>query len=128
MGQKFLIDTNVVIDVLGSSMPTHIKTNILYLPLIVSAVTYMEILGWHGATPSQIHILKTFMSSAIILPIDQPIMEKTIFVRQQKRIGLGDAIIAATGLVHNMTVVTRNVSDFISIPGLQVLNPWCDNT
>ncbi len=34
-----------------------------------------------------------------------------------------DAIIAATAIVHGMTVVTRNVSDFES-SGVKILNPW----
>jgi predicted nucleic acid-binding protein len=34
-----------------------------------------------------------------------------------------DALIAATALVHGMTVVTRNVADF-AIAGLRVFNPW----
>jgi predicted nucleic acid-binding protein len=37
---------------------------------------------------------------------------------------LGDAIIAATALVHNMILVARNISDFKSIDKLSVLNPW----
>jgi predicted nucleic acid-binding protein len=34
-----------------------------------------------------------------------------------------DALIAATALVHGLTVVTRNVSDFAST-GAKVVNPW----
>lgn len=34
-----------------------------------------------------------------------------------------DAIIAATALVHGMTVVTRNVDDF-DPTGVELLNPW----
>lgn len=34
-----------------------------------------------------------------------------------------DALIAATALVHNMTVVTRNVADF-KPTGVQIFNPW----
>ncbi|RLA00554.1 MAG: VapC toxin family PIN domain ribonuclease, partial [Gammaproteobacteria bacterium] len=34
-----------------------------------------------------------------------------------------DAIIAATALVHDMTVITRNVDDFIPT-GVDILNPW----
>jgi hypothetical protein len=34
-----------------------------------------------------------------------------------------DSLIAATALVHGMTVVTRNVSDFASC-GVKILNPW----
>jgi predicted nucleic acid-binding protein len=127
MGQKFLIDTNVVIEVLGNTMPPHIKNNVSRMPPIVSAVTYMETLGWHRATPSQMRVLQAFMNSATILPINQPVIEKTVFIRQQVKIGLGDAIIAATAMVYDMAVVTRNVSDFKSIKGLKILNPWETN-
>ena len=34
-----------------------------------------------------------------------------------------DALIAATALVHGMTVVTRNVGDFDSL-GVEIVNPW----
>jgi predicted nucleic acid-binding protein len=37
--------------------------------------------------------------------------------------GERDALIAATGLAHSMTVVTRNVADFKQT-GVQLLNPW----
>ncbi len=36
-----------------------------------------------------------------------------------------DAIIAATAIVHGMTVVTRNVADF-KPTGVEILNPWDD--
>lgn len=36
----------------------------------------------------------------------------------------GDAIIAGTALVYNLTVVTRNVADFSSIIELKLLNPF----
>ena len=35
-----------------------------------------------------------------------------------------DALIAATALVHGLTLVTRNVADFETIDGLRILNPW----
>jgi predicted nucleic acid-binding protein len=124
MGQKFLIDTNIVIDALGNAMPDSVKRTISGMSLIVSAVTYIEALGWHKATSSQLIVLRRFMDVAIILPISQPVVETTILVRQKKKIGLGDAIIAATALVHNLTLVTRNVSDFKSIDNLRILNPW----
>ena len=124
MGQKFLIDTNIVIDALGNAMPDGVKRIISGMAPVISAVTYIEALGWHKAISSQLIILRKFMDMAVILPINQPVVETTILVRQKKKIGLGDAIIAATALVHNMTLVTRNTSDFKSIDNLRVLNPW----
>ena len=34
-----------------------------------------------------------------------------------------DAVIAATALVHGMSVVTRDVSDFAAL-GVKIVNPW----
>jgi predicted nucleic acid-binding protein len=124
MGQKFLIDTNIVIDALGNAMPDSVKRIISGLSPIVSAITYIEALGWHKATSPQLAILRKFMNMAIILPVNPLVVETTISIRQKKKIGLGDAIIAATALVHSMTLVTRNTSDFKAIDNLHVLNPW----
>ncbi|MCL1936803.1 MAG: type II toxin-antitoxin system VapC family toxin [Candidatus Azobacteroides sp.] len=124
MEPEFLIDTNIVIDVLGNAMPENIKQKVLQMPPIISAVTYIEALGWHQATSSQLRILQKFMNAATILPIDQPVIEVTVRLRQQKKIGLGDAIIAAIAIVYNKILVTRNVSDFKSIDNLVVFNLW----
>jgi predicted nucleic acid-binding protein len=63
------------------------------------------------------------MEVANILPINEAIIEKTITIRQTKKIALGDAIIAATALVYDLVVISRNVSDFKNITGLQVIDP-----
>jgi predicted nucleic acid-binding protein len=50
---------------------------------------------------------------------------KTIHLRRTyKKLKLGDAIIAATALVHGFTLVTRNTKDFKNIEGLEVLDPY----
>ena len=37
---------------------------------------------------------------------------------------INDAYLAATALVHNLTMVTRNVADFNRFEDLDILNPW----
>jgi predicted nucleic acid-binding protein len=124
MGQKFLLDTNIVIDALDGKMPTAVLQKIDLVASTVSAATYMEALGWHQVTETQLRILQSFMEDAIILPIDKLVMDVTVLIRQQKKVELGDAIIAATAIVHNMILVTRNVGDFKSIDNLTLYNPW----
>ena len=41
----------------------------------------------------------------------------------QTRIGLGDAVIAATAIVHNLALATHNTEDFRWITGLHLLDP-----
>jgi predicted nucleic acid-binding protein len=124
MGQRFLIDTNVVIDALDGTMPHNVRQKVNLIAPVVSAVTYMEALGGYQVTAAQIRIIHFFLEQATILPINQPVIEATVKLRQQKKIGLGDAIIAATAIVHNRVLVTRNDSDFKSIDNLIVFNPW----
>jgi predicted nucleic acid-binding protein len=45
-------------------------------------------------------------------------------LRQSKKIELGDSLIAGTALLYDLTLVTRNVDDFLGIEGLRVLNPF----
>jgi predicted nucleic acid-binding protein len=124
MGQTYLNDTNIIIDALDGKMPSDVMQKVnLTLPS-VSTITYIEALGWYQITAAQIQNIQSFMKRAIIIPIDEPVVETAIRIRQQRRIRLGDAIIAATAIVNNMVLVTRNVDDFKSIDDLMVYNPW----
>jgi len=49
---------------------------------------------------------------------------KTADLRKKHVIKLPDAIIAATALIYELALISRNVSDFKNIEGLQLINPW----
>ena len=123
MGQKFLIDTNIIIDNIGGKLHGDAKDFVNKLELIISAVTKIEILGWPGATKEQLKPLYSLINIAEVLPITDEIIDKTISIRQNKKTALGDAIIAATAIVNNLTLITRNVKDFKNITELKILNP-----
>ncbi|HEY5405509.1 MAG TPA: PIN domain-containing protein [Ginsengibacter sp.] len=61
---------------------------------------------------------------ANVLEINTEIIHTCINLRKSKVIKLPDAIIAATALVNDITLTTRNISDFKNIPGLKIVNPW----
>lgn len=58
-----------------------------------------------------------------ILPVDLGVAQRSAKLHVPAPRPLRDVLIAATALVHGMTVVTRNVVDF-EPTGVQVLNPW----
>ena len=60
-----------------------------------------------------------------ILPIDVDVTLQCARLHAPDPQPERDALIAATALVHKLTVVTRNVKDFLPT-GVQVLNPWED--
>lgn len=124
MEQSYLIDTNVIIDNFGDKLPEAANAFLNNLDITVSAVTKIEVLGWLNASEQQLNLLYDFMKLATILPIDEAVIEKTITTRQTNKIALGDAIIAATALVYNLTLITRNTKDFDTIQGLKVIDPW----
>ena len=122
MEQRFLIDTNVVIDFSHGIFSLSAKkfvANILNEEPIISAITKIELLGF-SFVPSQI---ENFVRYASIIGINDNIIEKTIEIRKHCRIKLPDAIIAASALVHNLTLLTRNIDDFRNVENLRVINP-----
>ncbi|MDF5713996.1 MAG: type II toxin-antitoxin system VapC family toxin [Rhizonema sp. NSF051] len=90
----------------------------------VSALSYVETLGYHRLTEIEKQFLEEFFSISLLIPISQPVLDKAVTLRQIRRISLGDAIIAATALTYNLKLVTRNIKDFQWIEGLQLLNPF----
>jgi hypothetical protein len=67
------------------------------------------------------HVLPEF--SGRTLPIDTAVAQRCARLHVPDKRGERDALIAATALVHGMTVVTRNVADFLPT-GVSLVNPW----
>lgn len=64
-----------------------------------------------------------FIQNSIVIGLEEAIILRTIALRKLLKIKLPDAVIAATAIVHDLTLITRNTDDFKNIPGLTVLNP-----
>jgi predicted nucleic acid-binding protein len=68
------------------------------------------------------------MADGNLVPVDSAVARKwgglTAAARLEGRtLAIVDALLAATALVHDLTVVTRNARDFAGL-GVRVLNPW----
>lgn len=122
---QYLIDTNVVIDYLGDKFPTSsmgfMNTVIDAVPNI-SVITKIEVLGFN-APIQHYKIISDFIDDATVLDLTENIVEASIHIRKKHKTKLPDAIIAATALVYDLILISRNTSDFKNIDGLQLINP-----
>ena len=136
----YVLDTNVVselrkvragkADMHVASWSAGVDASLLY----VSAITVMEleigILLIERRDPPQGALLRTWMNHHVlpefvdrVLPIDSAVALRCARLHVPDRCSERDALIAATALVHGMTLVTRNTTDFAAT-GVDLLNPW----
>ena len=117
-----LLDSNIII---YAALPEHeaLRRLISEKEPAVSAVSYVEVLGYHRLTEAERHHFETFFADARILPLSQPVLDWAVRLRQARKMSLGDALVAGTALANGLTLVTRNTDDFAGIEGLLVHNP-----
>ena len=60
-----------------------------------------------------------------IIPVNDDVAHKWGYLCAQYNLHVIDGLLAASALVHNHKIVTRNIKDFINIIGLELVNPFC---
>ncbi len=126
MGMKYLWDTNTAVYFLQQQFPPNAEKFIDELlkenQPIISTITEIELMCWKTATEKDSIVLNNFISDALVIELEQAIKFKTAEIRKVRRIKLPDAIIAATAVIYNLTLLSRNLSDFGSIGGFKIIN------
>lgn len=120
-----MIDTNSVIDYLKGHLPMNGRIfmhSIVDSVAQISVISEIETLGFQGS-PAEMTLIDEFVKVANVLPLDRATVNQTIFLRKSYKIKLPDAIIAATALIHGLTLITRDSGDFSKIEGLKTIDP-----
>ncbi|MDD5280849.1 type II toxin-antitoxin system VapC family toxin [Acidithiobacillus sp.] len=137
---RLILDTNVVSELrkvrLGKAdmNVTAWAESVDATDLFVSAITIMElelgVLSIERKDATQGALLRTWLEQHVLpefsrrtLSVDTAVAQRCARLHVPDKRGERDALIAATALVHGMTVVTRNVVDFKST-GVPLINPW----
>jgi predicted nucleic acid-binding protein len=128
MGIKYIWDTNIAIYYLQQQFPlsseSFMDSLVAESQPVISAITEIELLCWKTASEKDMQVLQGFINDSHVIELERPIKLKTADIRKAHRIKLPDAIIGATALVYNLTLITRNTADFRNIEGLKLINPW----
>lgn len=136
----FLLDTNVISELRKIRMGRADKNVMqwadsvdaadLYLSAITVQELEMGVLLLERRDPPQGAIFRTWFESHVlpafagrILPVDTAVAQRCAALHVPDPRPAMDSLIAATALVHGMTLVTRNVADFLS-SGVAILDPW----
>ncbi len=137
----FVLDTNVVSElrkVRAGKADRGVTEWVAGVPatqMFLSAVTIHEL--EHGvllaerADPGRGAVLRTWLDDSVsaafdtrVLPVDERVARRAAALHVPDPAPFRDALIGATALVHQMTVVTRNLRDFERFVDLDVVNPW----
>ena len=135
----YVLDTNVVSELRKATdgrADKHVTawaTSVLPSSLFVSAITILElelgVLRAERRDPTPV-VLRAWLDNRVlpafadrVLPIDAEVARRCARLHVPDPRSERDALIAATALVHGMTVVTRDATDF-GRTGVEVVNPW----
>jgi predicted nucleic acid-binding protein len=136
----YLLDTNVISELRKAKTgraDRHVVSWANAVPsesMFLSVITVLELelgtLLMEGRDVSKGAMLRSWMVDHVlpafagrILPVDGPVAQRCAALHVPDPRPYRNALIAATALVHGMTVATRNLSDF-EPTGVALLNPW----
>ncbi|MBS0613495.1 MAG: type II toxin-antitoxin system VapC family toxin [Proteobacteria bacterium] len=138
----FLLDTNVISELRKvrarkadpnvAAWARKVPAGSLFLSVIVIQELEIGTLLAQRRDASQGAILRAWLDEHVlpafserILPIDTTVARRSAALHVPDPRPIRDGLIAATALVHGMTLVTRNTVDF-ETTGVSLLNPWND--
>ena len=125
MGQ-YLIDNNIISSYFSELFSENAMTfiaEIIDATPNISVITQIEALSWVNPDKKKERFLKEFITDSTILMLTPEIVAETIKIRRSRKIKTPDAIIAATAIVNNFTLLT-NDNDFNGIQKLKTINPY----
>ncbi len=115
-----ILDTNVFIYLTNGTLARKLVAKI---DIAHASITKIEALGFSSIPANELLLLDALFGESYTLELTESIVNHAVKLRQARRMSLGDAIIAATALEHDLDLWTANGDDFRHIEDLKLVNP-----
>ncbi len=116
LASDLLLDTDVLIDHLRGARALPRATE----DASYSVITRCELFAGHATDEDRV---RTLLASLNEIAVDGAVAERAGRLRRERSLRIADALIAATALVHELDLVTRNRRDFHRVTGLGLRDP-----
>ena len=137
----FVLDTNIVSELRKAASgrantgvtdwANSVPATLMFLSVISLHELEHGVLLAERADPTKGATLRTWLDTSVtpafqdrLLPVTADIARQSAALHVPDPAPIRDALIAATALHHDMTVITRNTSDFDRFTDLTITNPW----
>ncbi|GHT62339.1 ribonuclease VapC [Bacteroidia bacterium] len=117
-GINFLLDTNAVIYIMQGN--PHVRHFTLSENIAVSIITEMELLAKDPVNAIEKEVVSKILKDCHVFDIDLFIEKKAIEIKQQNKVKLPDAIVAATAIQKGLSLVTAD-KKLKNIPDLDLI-------
>jgi len=121
-----LLDSNMVIYLLDPKC-AFLQVCLVEHTLHVSEISRVEVLGFSKLDENSYRSYLGLMDSLRNHGIARTTIDGAIDLRRKRKMSLGNALIAANAIEHQLTLATRNVRDFDGIAELYVFNPFSED-
>lgn len=123
-----ILDSNIVIYAFQPEYrDSSLERFLLQGEFSVSNVTRLEVMGYWRNSDEEFKRFELFFEAIHVLGVSSEIIDRAIQLRRQRSMGLGDAMIAATALIHQLPLVTHNTRDFQWIAELELIDPLVES-
>jgi predicted nucleic acid-binding protein len=104
MTTRYVLDTNIVLYLLGGRLLKPLPIGEFYL----SVISEMELLSYHSLTEAERKRIQALVTQVTIVNLDDRVKNEAIALRQRHRLKLPDAIVCATAFATNSTLLSND--------------------
>ena len=115
-----LLDTNIFIYIASGKLNRQIVRSV---DIAYASISKIEALGFPSIQANEQLLLKYMFDESYNLALSDAVIERSIILRQLKKMSLSDTIVAATALEYGVPLWSANTKGFSFIDGLEVVDP-----